>query len=159
MIEFLGSGIIGGFLGGFLRILPEVIKFFDRKDERLHELKMFTLQTDLEKVRGEFRVEEKYVDFSVAQMDALSAAYKEQESAVSKASQWVANLSASVRPGIAWLIFLFYICSKLAFIIAGVLSGQPWLDLLSVWNPEDMALLSMVLGFYYTSRSIQQYRK
>ena len=159
MLEVLGSGLLGGALGAIARLLPEVIKFFDKKNEREHELKMFTLQTDLEKVKGDYRVEEKYVDFSTAQLDALSAAYKEQESAVQRSSKFIASLSASVRPGIAWLIFLFYSISKIAFILAGISAGIAWTELLQVWSGEDMGLLSMILGFYYTNRSIQQYRK
>lgn len=159
MLEFVGSGLLGGALGAIARLLPEVIKFFDKKNEREHELKMYTLETELVKVRGEVKLEERYVDFGVAQLDAMAAAYKEQESAVQKASKFVANLSASVRPGIAWLIFLFYIISKVTFIAAGLAIGQPWHELLSVWNPEDMSLLSMILGFYYTNRSIPQYKK
>lgn len=159
MLEFLGSGLLGGALGALARLAPEVIKFFDKKNEREHELKMYALETDLVKTRGEVKLEEKYVDFGVAQLDAMAAAYKEQEQAVSRSSKWVANLSASVRPGIAWMIFLFYLISKATFIAAGLALGQPWTELLSVWSAEDMGLLSMVLGFYYTNRSIPQYRK
>ena len=159
MLEFVGSGLLGGALGAISRLAPEIIKFFDRKNEREHELKMYTLETDLVKVRGEIKIEEKYVDFGVAQLDAMAAAYKEQETAVAKSSKWIANLSASVRPGIAWMIFLFYMISKVTFIAAGLAIGQPWHELLSVWSAEDMGLLSMVLGFYYTNRSIPQYRK
>ena len=78
MFEVIGSGIIGSIFGGLFRLAPEVLKLFDRKSERQHELAMFTLQTDLEKLRGQFRVEEKYVDYSVGQLDAIKEAFKEQ---------------------------------------------------------------------------------
>lgn len=41
----LASGLLGSLFGGLFRLAPEVFRFFDRKDERAHELKMFTLQT------------------------------------------------------------------------------------------------------------------
>lgn len=44
----LASGLLGSLFGGLFRLAPEIIKFLDRKDERRHELSMFTLQTDLE---------------------------------------------------------------------------------------------------------------
>jgi hypothetical protein len=60
MLDILGGGVIGSIFGGLFRLAPEVLKLFDKKNERQHELAMFQLQTDLEKVRGEFKVEEKY---------------------------------------------------------------------------------------------------
>ena len=74
MFEFIGSGILGSLFGGIFRLAPEILKFFDKKNERDHELKMFTLQTDLEKIRGEFRVEERYVDHNVSQLEAIKEA-------------------------------------------------------------------------------------
>ena len=132
------EGIFGGVLGGLLRIAPEILSFFDKKDERKHELNMFTLQTELEKVKGEFRVEEKYVDFSTAELNALSAAYKEQETAVSKASQWVANLSASVRPGVTYAIFSLYFFIKISLIITAISTGQPWVSFIGIRQTNDI---------------------
>lgn len=153
------EGLFGGVLGGLLRMAPEVIKFFDRKDERKHELNMLDKQLEGEKLKGDFRVEEKYVDFSTAQLDALSAAYKEQEVAVSKASQWVASASAFVRPGITYGIFALYLMFKVSMIISGLTTGQPWLTVLGTWNVEDVAMLNMILSYWFVSRSIDKYRK
>ena len=52
MIDILGGGILGSVLGGVFRLAPEVLKFLDRKNERLHELKMFEQQCQLEAQRG-----------------------------------------------------------------------------------------------------------
>lgn len=153
------EGIVGGLLGGAMRLAPEVIKFFDAKDERKHELSMFQLQTDLEKVKGSFKVEEKYVDYSVAELNALTASYKEQEAAVSKSSKWVANLSALVRPGITYVIFGLYVLMKIAMIVTGISTGQAWLAVLGTWTEADMALLSMITSYWFVSRDIQKYQK
>ena len=68
LLNFAGSGILGGLLGGVFRLAPEVLKFFDRKNERTHELNMFKEQCELTKLQGELKIEEKYVDYSVAQL-------------------------------------------------------------------------------------------
>ena len=102
------ESLLGGVFGGLLRLAPEVLKWFDRKDERRHELAMFQLQTDLEKVKGTFAVEQKYVEHSVAALDAIQAAFKDQQQAVSKSPMWVAAMSALVRPMVTyWLFFMF----------------------------------------------------
>jgi len=55
MFELLSGGLLGSIFGGLFRLAPEVLKFLDKKNERQHELSMFQLQTDLEKMRGEFK--------------------------------------------------------------------------------------------------------
>jgi len=102
MIELVGGGLLGSIFGGLFRLAPEVLKFFDKKNERQHELSMFTLQTDLEKVRGQFRMEEKYVEHSTEQLKAIQAAFREQASTAKEAGWFVAAISALVRPGITW---------------------------------------------------------
>ena len=62
MFELLGGGLLGSIFGGLFRLAPEVLKFLDKKNERQHELSTFLLQTDLLKMRGEFQMDEKYVD-------------------------------------------------------------------------------------------------
>ena len=52
MFELLGGGIFGSLLGGVFRLVPEVLKSFDKKNERSHELSMFDKQCDVEKTRG-----------------------------------------------------------------------------------------------------------
>lgn len=152
------EGLFGGLLGGLLRLAPEVIKFFDRKDDRKHELSMLDKQLDYEKLKGEFQVEEKYVEFSTAQLDALSAAYKEQEVAVGRASKWVASASAFVRPGVTYGIFGLYMVFKVSMIISGLTTGQPWLIVLGAWSVEDMAMLNMIISYWFVNRSIEKYR-
>ena len=44
MFEILGGGIFGSLLGGIFRLAPEVLKYFDKKNERQHELAMFDKQ-------------------------------------------------------------------------------------------------------------------
>ena len=105
MIEILGGGLLGSIFGGLFRLAPEVLKWLDRKDERAHELNMFRLQTDLEKLRGEFRMEERYVEHSTAQLDAIQAAFKEQSATATASYPWVAALSALVRPGVTYVLF------------------------------------------------------
>ena len=39
MFEFIGSGILGSLFGGIFRLAPEILKFFDKKNERDHELR------------------------------------------------------------------------------------------------------------------------
>lgn len=160
MLEFLGTGIIGSLFGGLFRLAPEVLKFFDKKNEREHELKMFTLQTDLEKLRGEFRVEERYVDHSVSQLEAIKEAFVEQRKTSEASYRWVAALSALVRPIITYVLFTLYVLVKITIMYMAYNSGIPWLEVVkNSWSVEDFGLLNMILTFWFVGRSIEKYEK
>lgn len=154
------ESLFGGLLGGLFRLAPEVIKFFDRKDERKHELSMMGAQLDYERLKGEFKVEEKYVDYGVAQLDAIAEAYKQQGAADSRAYKWVASISSLVRPGITFTLFGLYVVVKLILIWQGIDSGVAW-DTMIVqsWKEEDWAMLNMILSFWFLGRALEQYRK
>jgi hypothetical protein len=157
MFEMLGGGLLGSIFGGLFRLAPEVLKWLDRKDERSHELKMFSLQTDLEKMRGEYRMEEKYIDFSKANVDAIGQAFKQQAEADKKAYKWVASISALVRPGITWLLFGLYTAVKIVTIMYAVNSGLPAIQVMQeIWTADDFSMLMMILTFWFLGRSIEK---
>lgn len=159
MIEMVGGGLLGSIFGGLFRLAPEVLKWLDRKDERKHELSMFTLQTDLEKVRGSFRMEEKYVEHSTEQLKAIQEAFKEQRQTAKEAGWFVSAISALVRPGITWALFGMYAGVKAAGLSIALASGAPWQDVvLKGWTADDFAMLNMVLTFWFVGRAIEKYQ-
>ena len=54
----LSGGILGSLLGGVFRLAPEVLKWMDKKDERIHERLMFEQQCSLETLRGQQKLAE-----------------------------------------------------------------------------------------------------
>jgi hypothetical protein len=159
MFEMLGGGIIGSLLGGVFRLVPEVIKYFDKKNERQHELAMFDKQCDLEKVRGQIRLEEigaqRDMAVDVGVMDAFKAAIDQQTEMVKAAGGWVASLSASVRPMMTYYLLLLYGVAKTAAIVLAYLAGQPMLEVLKeAWSVDDMALLSGVVNYWILDRTL-----
>lgn len=160
MLEFIGSGVIGSLFGGLFRLAPEVLKFFDKQNDRKHELAMMDKQLDYEKLKGEFKVEEKYVDFSVHQLDAMQEAFKEQAATATSSYKWVSALSALVRPVVTYVLFGLYVCFKITMMYYAVQTGIPWNEVMQqAWNQDDFAMLNAILMFWFVGRSIQQYRK
>ena len=159
MFEILGGGIFGSLLGGIFRLAPEVLKYFDKKNERQHELAMFDKQCDLEKVRGQIRLEEigaqRDVAVDVGVMDAFKAAIDQQTEMAKAAGGWVASLSASVRPVMTYYLLLLYGVAKTASIALAYAAGQPMLEVLKeAWSVDDMALLSGVVNFWILDRTL-----
>lgn len=160
MLEMLGGGVLGSLFGGLFRLAPEVLKWLDKKNERQHELNMFTLQTDLEKMRGQFKMEERYVDYSVTQLETIKEAFKEQSKTAKEAGWFVSAVSALVRPGITWALFLMYAAVKAAAIILAMQTGGHWAEILrQSWDVDDFAMLNMCLTFWFVGRSIEKYNK
>jgi hypothetical protein len=160
MFDILGGGLLGSIFGGLFRLAPELLKWLDKKDERKHELSMFTLQTDLEKMRGQFKMEEKYVDYSVQQLDTIKEAFKEQATTAKEAGWFVAAVSALVRPGITWALFFMYATVKAAALVMAFQTGGHWTEVVTkVWDGDDFAMLNMCLTFWFVGRSIEKYQK
>ena len=156
MFELLGGGLLGSIFGGIFRLAPEVLKFLDKKNERQHELSMFQLQTDLEKMRGEFKMEEKYVDYSIQQMDTIKAAFQEQAETAKAAGWFVAAISALVRPGITWALFFMYAAVKAAALVIAFQTGADWTEVISkCWDEDDFGVFTMCITFWFVGRSVE----
>lgn len=159
VIGLLGGGVFGSVLGGVFRLVPEVFKFFDRKDERKHELAMFDRQCELEKLRGDQKLQEigaqrdATVDSGV--VDAFKLAIEQQTEMVKAAGGKLAALSASVRPVMTYYLLVIYGIVKTAMFTLMVSSGQPIAQtIVSLWSPEDMALLCGVINYWILDRSL-----
>lgn len=159
MFDMIGGGVLGGLIGGAFRLVPEVIKFFDKKNERQHELAMFDKQCDLEKVRGQQKLEEigaqRDMAVDVGVLDAFKSAIDQQTEMVKAAGGKVAALSASVRPVMTYYLLLLYGVAKVASILLAYSAGQPMLEVLkAAWTTDDMALLSGVVNYWILDRTL-----
>ncbi len=151
---------MGSIFGGLFRLAPEVLKFLDKKNERQHELSMFQLQTDLEKMRGEFKMEEKYVDYSIQQMDTIKEAFKEQAQTAKEAGWFASFITAVTRPGLTWIAFGVYVAVKAAGLTIAFQTNANWAEVLTKsYDEDDFAMLNMMLTFWFVGRSIEKYNK
>ena len=159
MIELLGGGILGSLIGGIFRLAPEVLKHFDKKNERQHELAMFDKQCELEKVRGQIKLEEigaqRDMAIDVGVMDAFKAAIDQQTEMVKAAGGWVASLSASVRPVMTYYLLVLYGAAKTATMVIAYHHDQSLAEVLkNAWGVDDMALLSGVVNYWILDRTL-----
>jgi len=160
MFDLLSGGLLGSIFGGLFRLAPEVLKFLDKKNERAHELNMFQLQTDLEKMRGEFKMEEKYVDYSIQQMDTIKEAFKEQAQTAKEAGWFASFITAVTRPGLTWIAFGVYVAVKAAGLTIAFQTNANWAEVLTKsYDEDDFAMLNMMLTFWFVGRSIEKYQK
>lgn len=149
MIETL----FGGLLGGVFRIAPELIKLWDRKSEREHELRMVQSEMEFAKIRGEISMRETEARMTVAELDAMSEALKEQGQTARAAGRWVAAVSALVRPLITYWFVALYSTVKILGMSMAIDDGGYWKEVITnSWSQDDMAMMMLLLTFWFTGR-------
>jgi hypothetical protein len=160
MLDILGGGLLGSIFGGLFRLAPEVLKFLDRKNERLHELKMFEQQCQLEQMRGAQKLQEigaqhgMAVDVGV--LDALKSAMDQQTEMVKAAGGWVASLSASVRPVVTYWILFIWSFVHIWFAWNAWLQGMPPVEVFkTAMSPDFSALVAGTINFWFLDRALK----
>jgi len=165
--------VLGGGLGGVLRFVPEIFKYYTEKKDHDHEYRMTQLQLQIDSARATQQIDMVHAQGDVAvqagEIDAYIEALKAQGQPVGV--PWVDALNASVRPVITyWWMTLLTIAKLIMFAIASIeiyialkavktlAEAIPVLGAFvdKVWTPQDAGILAMILGFWFVDRSIRK---
>ncbi len=160
MIELLGGGILGSIIGGAFRLAPELLKLLDRKDERKHELAMFERQVDLEKTRGQIKLDEigaqRNMAVDTGVLDAFGAAINQQTEMAKAAGGWVAALSASVRPMVTYWVMLVWSIAHIGLAFTSAQAGVPAAEIYkSILTADFVALVSGTINYWFLDRTLR----
>lgn len=163
--------IFSAVLGFAAPFLPELLKYFTRKQDNAHELAMFDLRIKQASSEHEWRMEEintrgdieeaielhkPQTSFGVQLLDAAKG---------QGLSGWALYpafylfalmdfLSGMVRPGITYAAFGFYMAVKWAELTIARVNNSPLsVALLQVWTSEDRAIVILVLSYWFGHRS------
>jgi hypothetical protein len=149
MIETL----FGGLLGGVFRLAPEVLKWLDRRGERSHEVAMMQAEMEFAKIRGEIMMRQTEAVMTVAELDAMTVALKEQGQTARAAGKFVAAISALVRPLVTYWFVVMYSAVKVVSMSMAIQQGSDWKDVIvNSWSDADMGMLMLVLTFWFVGR-------
>jgi len=152
--------ILGGLMGGVFRILPEVLKLFDRVNERKHELALLQAEMEFAKIRGEIMMKQVEASMTVAELDAMSEAIKEQGQTARAAGKFVSALSALVRPLVTYWFVGFYSFVKVLTISLALEQNANWKEVIvNAWTADDAAILMMILTFWFVGRIWDKYKQ
>ena len=151
------ESIFGGLLGGLFRLAPEVLKWLDRKDERAHELSMLDKEMAFAQIRAEQAMHTVDAQVDVAQLDAIGKALEGQANMAIAAGKFVAGISALVRPLVTYWVVALWTGVKIASMTLAYQTNGSWKEmLLTNWGADDMAILSMILCFWFVGRGIEK---
>lgn len=151
--------LLGGVFGGLLRLAPEAFKLFDRANERKHELAMVSMEMEFAKVRGEIAMRQTEAMMTVAEMDTMAEAFREQSRTAQAAGKFVAAISALVRPTVTYAFLTLYAAVKIAAFLIAIDQGGNWKEVLvTMWGGDDLAVFNMIISFWFVGRVYERTR-
>jgi hypothetical protein len=155
MIETL----LGGVFGGLLRLAPELIKTFDRGNERKHELAMLGAEMEFARVKGDIAMRQTEATMTITELSTMAEAFKEQSTTAQAAGKFVAALSALVRPIITYAFIGVYFAVKVASYLIALSQGGEWREvLINLWNQDDVTIMFMIISFWFVGRVYERGR-
>lgn len=147
--------LIGSLIGFLSAAFPDILEAYRDKQDRSHELAIMDRQIELQKQGHINRLDEIELQADVEQSRSL---YRHDESV--KASTWVNNLRASVRPIITYAFFGLFAAVKLATFIFLITKMQlaPTQALVNIWDTETQALFATTMAFWFGNRGFTKRR-
>lgn len=151
MIETL----LGGLMGGAFRLTPEILKWVDRKGERIHELAIQDKTLELERLRSATIANEQQLEVDISKhadsINTLNTAITAQ--GTTTGVRWADALSSSVRPIITYWFMALYCSAKAAVFVSAIQNGGEWaVAVKQSWTDADQALWAGVLNFWFLGR-------
>jgi hypothetical protein len=141
--------------GGVLRLMPEIFAFLNRKQDNAHELALMSHQIELARLQGdiahEATVTQGEIDMALKSLDATASALQGQ---MQKTGFWFVDaMNFLVRPFTTYVLLAMYVAHKLggAVILYGT-NNSLAATFVSIYTPEDFALLSGILSFWFVGR-------
>lgn len=160
-----------GFLGPFL---PEVLKFYSRRQDHDHEARMYELQVKAAEQAHAFRMAELEAtadikeavmlhqpapSFGVQLLDAAKDSGLKGWAIIPTfyAFVFVDVVAALVRPALTYAAFGFYVAYKFACYSVLAATSSPdatWAErIINLWSGEDFAIVTLVLSYWFGHRA------
>lgn len=161
-----------GFIGPFI---PELIKWFNRKQDNAHELAMAGLQMQIVEKQASYRLQEVTLkgnlDADIAEtkgiysqphsfgVQLLDAAHKTNLPMwaifpVFWAFALVDLLNASVRPTVTYWVVGFYLFYKWSLLSIAREATESWQKaVVANWSENDHAMMMLCLGYFFGQRA------
>lgn len=157
----LFSTIISFLTGG----LPKLLDFFQDRSDKKHELQMAQLQFEqqLELQRAGFvaqreleevKLEEISLQTSVQEREAL---YQHDIEIGQRASRWVVNLRAIVRPIITFGLFAIFLTVELFGCYYAFYRGEDFdVALQILWNHDTQTIWASIVAFWFGTQAFSK---
>ena len=138
-----------------MRLVPAFLKGRKDSKDQEHEYRMAQLQLESTQTKGDQELESASI---LGQMAAYRDAIKGQSQLTNV--RWVDAVNATVRPFITyWWQALFTIYKVCIIVWAWDTANDLKAFADVIWTPNDMGILSMILGFWFVDRALKHQDK
>jgi len=142
--------LLGSILGIFGSLIPNILKLWQDKSDKKHEIVILNIQIERERLGHIQRLEEISTQADIEETQAL---YKSMKPVGVK---WVDALTASVRPILTYAFFALYAYVKIPLIMKGA-HGDVYSPFYTViWSEMDVAIFCTVITFWFGNRTFQK---
>ena len=146
MIALLGSAL--GFGTSFL---PQVLGFFQNKQDHKNRIEELRLKGELASLGVMHDIQKLDKQAEIAETKALYEF-------ANPSSGFAAGLSASVRPVITYLFFGLFLAVKAVILLKTMEAGGDWKDAVPLmFDTETQALFSAIIAFWFGQRSVNKF--
>jgi len=143
--------LLGSVLGFGTSFLPQILNFFQQKQEHKNKLEEL-------KVRGELAAQGVDLQIKVLDKQAEIEETKAVYNYANPSSGFAAGLAASVRPVITYLFFALFMATKVVIMIKVMQDGGDWMtgvDLM--FDDESRALFAAIISFWFGNRAVSKF--
>jgi len=143
--------LLGSLLGFGTSFLPQVLGFFQKREDHKNRLAELRLQGELaaQGVNLQMQVMDKQAD-----IEETRAIY----GYANPTSGFSAGLAASVRPVITYLFFALFMASKAVVMIKVMEQGGDWTQSVELmFDDETKALFAAIISFWFGNRAVSKF--
>lgn len=146
--------ILESLFGGILApLIGEGMKIFKDWQDKKHELEIFKLQLERDKLGHTYRMEEIETEGDIKTTEAIYEQAKVSYIGWKWVDAIVSIANQLVRPTITYWLVTLYSAVKVSVYYSALKVGIEWNHALSIiWTESDMALLCTVVGFWFSQR-------
>lgn len=142
--------ILGSLIGFVSSLGPAIVKIFQDKQDKKHELLMLDKQIEMQKLFNTQRLAEVETAADMEEIKALYQDFSPKTTSIKFVDGFLALLNSSVRPVITYAFFSLYTWVKYA-------QYQITPDVLQLWSEEDMAIFCAVISYWFGQRALARY--
>lgn len=143
-------------------ILPELLKKWQDASDKKQEVEIMKLQMEMAEKGHLYKMDEIGVE---AYSEMVQSAHKDQAKQIERASRWVVNMSASVRPLVTFYLLVLFTAFKYLEFQAMITHPLPWQTatdiftaLSTIWGEEENAGFWGVIMYWFGDRALAKGR-
>jgi hypothetical protein len=143
--------LLGSLLGFGTSFLPQVMGFFQAKQEHKNKLETMRLQ-------GEMAAQGVQLELQVLDKKAEIEETKALYSYANASGGFTAALAGSVRPVITYLFFALFMATKIVIMVKVTEQGGNWMDSVELmFDDETKALFAAIISFWFGNRAVSKH--